>query len=78
MVGFRADAQNMSPNKMAVQEADRALDEWLTTQIKSWIGVHKNHHDQGYLSALQDVQHQLHEFWGASLKEGNDDKTEEG
>lgn len=57
---------------MAVQFADKALDEWLTIQIQ---GVQAEI-DEGEprlcswaeLKMLKKVQKQLHAFWGSALE----------
>lgn len=58
---------------MAVQFADKALDEWLTKKIKEYKELYQYAVDQeysfeyAYLQALKDTQKQLHAFWGSSL-----------
>lgn len=54
---------------MAVQFADKALDGWLTRKIQECIKERpKDLGDHRYISALEDVQKQLHVFWGSALK----------
>jgi hypothetical protein len=60
---------------MAVQFADKALDEGLTDKINE----HRQRYEacgyvreQCYMYALMEAQQQLHEFWGASLEPEDD------
>lgn len=55
---------------MAVQFADLALDEWLTSEIDDAESVADmaGQYHSGYITALKKVQKQLHEFWGSALK----------
>lgn len=55
---------------MAVQFADKALDEWING---SKAHMHKNgiadNYDLGYLRALVDTKKQLYALCGSALKE---------
>jgi hypothetical protein len=58
---------------MAVQFADKALDEWLTAEIEKAKGNKDRLHGAawfcGYAEALEDTKDQLHALWGSALKE---------
>lgn len=58
---------------MAVQFADKALDEWLTEEIKKTKELTSRLHGGtwfcGYMEALEDTKDQLHALWGSALKE---------
>lgn len=55
---------------MAVQFADKALDDWLSSKIDKLTKEHpKDLGDVRYISALKDARRQLHNFWGAKLEE---------
>lgn len=57
--------------KMAVQFADKALDEWLTIEIEKAVKAYEADPDPCYSSrefALRDTQEYLHKLWGSALK----------
>lgn len=56
---------------MAVQFADKALDEWLVKEIDRLLMQTEFYIDpfqDGYITALRSTQKQLHAFWGSALE----------